>query len=149
MLANLIDNACKWCAGHVIISARADEGTGQAVITVEDDGSGLPPDARELVFRIGERLDERVPGSGLGLPIVRDLAQLYGGTVRLDQSEPGGVKAILTLPCISSGRNAGKIESLRNAWQSRRGAPPPEQTGSQEREARPAWSLLRHSDPAR
>jgi signal transduction histidine kinase len=50
------------------------------------------------VFQIGERLDERVPGSGLGLPIVRDLAQLYGGAIRLETSDKGGLKAILTLP---------------------------------------------------
>ena len=51
-----------------------------------------------VVFRIGERLDEQVPGSGLGLPIVRDLAQLYGGEIRLENSLEGGLRAILELP---------------------------------------------------
>jgi signal transduction histidine kinase len=99
MLANLIDNACKWCASRVIIKARTEQETGQAVVIVEDDGPGLPPEARELVFKIGERLDERVPGSGLGLPIVRDLAQLYGGEIRLKDSAMGGLQAALSLPC--------------------------------------------------
>lgn len=99
MLANLIDNACKWCASRVIIKATTEQETGQAVVIVEDDGPGLPPEARELVFKIGERLDERVPGSGLGLPIVRDLAQLYGGEIRLKDSAMGGLHAALSLPC--------------------------------------------------
>ena len=68
------------------------------VITVDDDGPGLPPEAREVVFRIGERLDERVPGSGLGLPIVRDLSGLYGGEIRLNNSPLGGLQAVLNLP---------------------------------------------------
>jgi signal transduction histidine kinase len=53
-----------------------------------------------MVFQIGQRLDERVPGSGLGLPIVRDLAQLYGGEVRLEDSARGGLRAVLRLACV-------------------------------------------------
>jgi signal transduction histidine kinase len=99
MLANLIDNACKWCSGRVVIGASVDGPSGQAVIEVDDDGAGLPADARDMVFQIGQRLDERVPGSGLGLPIVRDLAQLYGGEVKLKDSALGGLHAALSLPC--------------------------------------------------
>jgi signal transduction histidine kinase len=68
---------------------------------IEDDGSGLPPEARDVVFNIGERWDSRSGGSGLGLPIVRDLVQLYGGKIRLDQSGLGGVKVVLDLPTFS------------------------------------------------
>jgi signal transduction histidine kinase len=99
MLANLIDNACKWCSGRVVIGAMVDGYAGKAVIAVEDDGAGLPAGARDMVFQIGQRLDERVPGSGLGLPIVRDLAQLYGGEVELKDSALGGLYAALSLPC--------------------------------------------------
>ena len=98
MLANLIDNACKWAKRMVVISGSVDTATNSAVITVEDDGPGLPPESMDVVFQIGQRLDERVPGSGLGLPIVRDLAQLYGGAIGLEASNKGGLKAILTLP---------------------------------------------------
>ena len=55
----------------------------------------------EGFFQIGQRLDERVPGSGLGLPIVRDLAQLYGGEIRLKDSNLGGLQAALSLPCAT------------------------------------------------
>ena len=75
-----------------------DESRDHVVIVVEDDGPGLPAEAMDVVFRIGERLDEQVPGSGLGLPIVRDLAQLYGGEIRLENSLKGGLRAILKLP---------------------------------------------------
>lgn len=98
MLANLIDNACKWGKNRVAIRGAPDPARHEAVVTVEDDGPGLPPESMEVVFQIGQRLDERVPGSGLGLPIVRDLAQLYGGTIRLEGSTMGGLKAILALP---------------------------------------------------
>jgi signal transduction histidine kinase len=98
MLANLIDNACKWAATRIAIRGAVDEGRGAVVVTVEDDGPGLPPESMDVVFQVGERLDEQVPGSGLGLPIVRDLAQLYGGEIRLEQSSLGGLKAILNLP---------------------------------------------------
>ncbi len=101
MLANLIDNACKWCTKRVFIGAKVDDKSKQAVIAIEDDGAGLPFEAREMVFQIGQRLDERVPGSGLGLPIVRDLAQLYGGEIRLKDSTLGGLRAALSLPCAA------------------------------------------------
>jgi signal transduction histidine kinase len=100
MLANIIDNACKWTAQTIAIRGSVDESTNQVVIAVEDDGPGLPVGSLDVVFRIGERLDEQVPGSGLGLPIVRDLAQLYGGEIRLENaiSGDGGLRAILKLP---------------------------------------------------
>jgi len=103
MLANLIDNACKWSKTRVAIRGSVEEGSNQAVIAVEDDGPGLPPESREMVFQIGQRLDERVPGSGLGLPIVRDLAQLYDGEIRLEDSRLGGLRAVLKLPRVGWG----------------------------------------------
>jgi signal transduction histidine kinase len=96
MLGNLIDNASK----RILIRGTIDETANQAVIAVEDDGPGLPLESREMVFQIGQRLDERVPGSGLGLSIVRDLAQLYGGEIRLEDSRLGGLKAALRLPRV-------------------------------------------------
>jgi signal transduction histidine kinase len=93
MLANLVDNACKHAVRTVRIGAM--EGCG---LIVEDDGPGLPPEAIEVVFNIGERWDSRTPGSGLGLAIVRDLARLYGGDVKLGPSSLGGLRANLSLP---------------------------------------------------
>lgn len=98
MLGNLIDNACKWASSSVNINAEcANE---RLVIVVEDDGAGIPELQRQEVIKRGRRLDEKVPGSGLGLDIVRDIAELYRGSLYLGQSEQGGVSARLELPAV-------------------------------------------------
>jgi signal transduction histidine kinase len=98
MLANLMDNACKWAANVVAVRGFVDPTKAQVVIEIEDDGPGLPAESLDRVFKIGERLDDQVPGSGLGLPIVRDLAHLCGGRIDLDKSVRGGLRATLKLP---------------------------------------------------
>ncbi|KMO17247.1 sensor histidine kinase [Methylobacterium platani] len=96
MLGNLIDNACTWCAGAVRVSA---EGVGgDVVVTIEDDGPGLGPEALAAVAQRGRRLDETVPGHGFGLAITTELAELYGGGLDLDRSAMGGLRARLRLP---------------------------------------------------
>jgi signal transduction histidine kinase len=96
MLGNLLDNACKWATARVSVTAvlRASD----IVIDVDDDGAGLDPAMRDLVMSRGVRADEAAPGSGLGLAIVRELAGAYGGSVALDRSPDGGVRARLTVP---------------------------------------------------
>ena len=96
MLGNLLDNASKWARSRVIV--RATRTGGDVLIAVEDDGPGLPASMREAVLRRGVRVDEAAPGSGLGLAIVRDLVELYGGTIALDGSDGGGLRARLRLP---------------------------------------------------
>ena len=96
MLGNLLDNACKWARSRVAVSASID-GT-RLVLAVDDDGPGLEPAMRAQVLQRGVRADQRVRGSGLGLAIVSDLAELYGGAVRLETSPLGGTRARLELP---------------------------------------------------
>jgi signal transduction histidine kinase len=96
MLGNLLDNACKWARARVSISSAALPGA--IVITIDDDGPGIPPSMQEHVLLRGVRADESAGGSGLGLAIVRDLADLYGGSVALESSPGGGLRARLTLP---------------------------------------------------
>jgi signal transduction histidine kinase len=97
IVANLVDNAAKWARAHVIV--RSDPGPGSWLrLRVEDDGPGMPKELREVVFEIGKRLDERAPGSGFGLAIVRDLVDLYGGRVWFDDARIGGVAACVDLP---------------------------------------------------
>jgi len=99
MSGNLIDNACKWAKSRVVVTA-ASTATAQWQLTVDDDGPGLAPEDRERVLERGEKLDETVPGSGLGLSIVEDIAKLYGGSLELGTSPLGGLEARLTLPAI-------------------------------------------------
>ena len=85
--------------GQQVALRIADNGPpGLVEIVVEDDGPGLPPEAWDVVFNVGEQWSEQASGSGLGLAIVRDLVELYGGKITLGQSELGGLKARLALP---------------------------------------------------
>lgn len=106
MLANLIDNACKFAKSHIVLRLEEDAPNGFVRVVIEDDGPGLPPEAWSVVFNIGEQWDTRKNGSGLGLPIVRDLVHLYGGEIRLNQSELGGLKVLLDLPRFASDAGA-------------------------------------------
>ena len=72
--------------------------TGHVVIFVDDDGPGLAASMRQAVLQRGVRADQAAPGSGFGLAIVRDLAELYGGSITLDGSPLGGLRARLRLP---------------------------------------------------
>lgn len=102
ILANVLDNALKHAHSRVLITAARRAGGAHLVdIIVEDDGPGLPPEAWNVVFDIGERWDSRAKGTGLGLPIVRDLALLYGGSAELGTSELGGLKVIIGLPAVA------------------------------------------------
>ena len=98
MAGNLMDNACKWASTRVRVTAGR-EGA-HLTLTVEDDGPGLSPEDRARVGTRGERLDESVPGWGLGLAIVRDISKLYAGFLVLEASALGGLMARLTLPAI-------------------------------------------------
>jgi signal transduction histidine kinase len=100
MAGNLIDNACKWARSRVEVRVEAvrDEDRARIHITVEDDGPGLPAEARAEMLKRGRRLDETKPGSGLGLSIVADLAALYRGSLSLEAAALGGLRATLDLP---------------------------------------------------
>lgn len=98
MLGNLVENAAKYGRGRVFVTI--DQVVDKGIeIMVEDDGPGIPPAERETIFARGARLDTDKPGTGLGLDIVRDVAEIYGGSIRLEASEDlGGLLARLTLP---------------------------------------------------
>ena len=100
MLSNLIDNASKWATRNVTITASTLDG--RVAICVADDGPGISLEKRAAVFGIGTRLDETKDGSGLGLPISRDLAELYGGAVDLEDAPGGGLAVVLTLELFES-----------------------------------------------
>lgn len=99
MIGNLLDNACQWARAAIRISATRSQA--QLVITIEDDGPGIPLAQRESALVRGERLDEKTPGTGLGLAIVAELAQLYGGSLTLEASPMGGLLARLSLPAAA------------------------------------------------
>jgi two-component system sensor histidine kinase PhoQ len=101
LLGNLLDNACKWCRGRVRLTARAEEGAAareRLLLEVEDDGPGISAADRVRVLQRGVRTDESVPGHGLGLAMVRDTVDLYGGRMSIESSDLGGARFSLRLP---------------------------------------------------
>jgi signal transduction histidine kinase len=96
MLGNLMDNACKWARHRIRVLARA--GDAALHISVIDDGPGIADADVATAMRRGARLDERTPGSGLGLSITAALAASYDGALQLEANTPAGLHASLSLP---------------------------------------------------
>jgi signal transduction histidine kinase len=97
MAGNLLENAFRWARGKVDVHAHRDAER-SVVIVIEDDGPGLRPEQLAHALRAGERIDESAPGFGFGLPITRELAELYSGDLSLDTSVLGGLLVTLRLP---------------------------------------------------
>ncbi|HFD81189.1 MAG TPA: HAMP domain-containing histidine kinase [Gammaproteobacteria bacterium] len=96
LVGNLLDNAAKWARQEIRLELHAND---RLLLTVEDDGPGIDPALyRELLNR-GSRLDENRPGHGLGLAIVRETVELYGGELELDRSPAlQGLRVRVALP---------------------------------------------------
>jgi signal transduction histidine kinase len=99
LIGNLAENACKYGGGLVEISAAATA-PNMFDIIIDDDGEGLDDAEAVSALKRGARLDESLPGSGLGLSICEELARAYGGELHLERSPLGGLRAKLSLPLI-------------------------------------------------
>ncbi|MBV8660027.1 MAG: GHKL domain-containing protein [Burkholderiales bacterium] len=93
VLGNLLDNASKWAQRRVRVAMTV---TGrQLTVIIDDDGPGFSdPDA---ALQRGVRLDEQVPGHGIGLTVVADIVAAYGGSIRIDRGELGGGRVTIVL----------------------------------------------------
>lgn len=102
MVGNLLDNAAKYGRGRARVTVRKEPNIGSRAflrIVIEDDGPGIPVEKWNLLFERGVRLDQSSKGTGIGLAIVRDVADIMGGKVWLEQSEDlGGLAVVLLLP---------------------------------------------------
>ena len=100
LVRNLADNAARHTR-NVVAIAVVERG-GQVLLTVDDDGAGVPPGERERIFERFVRLDEGrardAGGSGLGLAIVRAIAEAEDGSVRVEDSPLGGARFAVVLP---------------------------------------------------
>ena len=98
-IGNLANNAARHAATVRLAASRRGS---HLVFTVDDDGPGIPLEEREAVFRPFVRLDDArnqdAGGGGLGLTIARDIAHSHGGSVRLEDSPLGGLRAVVTIP---------------------------------------------------
>jgi two-component system osmolarity sensor histidine kinase EnvZ len=92
-ITNLVDNARRH-AGRVALGATQSDRA--VLVTVDDDGPGIPVDRRESVFRPFE--SDSTGGTGLGLTIARDIVRAHGGDIVLEESPLGGLRARIRLP---------------------------------------------------
>lgn len=88
VLGNLMDNAYKWCGGRVRVEGR--RGADGLTLTVHDDGPGIAADHADYITQRGARADEAIPGHGIGLAVVADIAEGYQGRLRFSRSHWGG-----------------------------------------------------------
>lgn len=97
LMGNLLDNASKWAESEIRVKAHMDDHCLELV--VEDDGPGIPSEARERLLNRGERLDESTTGHGLGMSIITEIVRQYQGRCMLDSSEKlGGLEVQVMLP---------------------------------------------------
>jgi signal transduction histidine kinase len=94
-LGNLVENAARHARARVRLSGRAD--AERAVLTVEDDGAGIPAERIDEALRRGARLDMASPGTGLGLAIAADIAEAWDGHLELKNGAPG-LRAVMRFP---------------------------------------------------
>ena len=95
LLGNLLDNAYKYCRRRVTV--RIDAKHDGLAFAIGDDGNGLAPDEVQRVLERGVRADESMPGQGIGLAVVRETVELYGGTLDVGRSSLGGADVRVTL----------------------------------------------------
>lgn len=110
--SNLIGNALKYGdVARVSIATAGDH----HIVTVEDEGPGIPPEARQRVFEPFVRLEEsrsrETGGSGLGLTIARAVVVAHGGQITLDDRPGGGLRVIVSIP--NQGRQTGHAGGFR------------------------------------
>ncbi|WP_026381383.1 sensor histidine kinase [Afifella pfennigii] len=96
-LGALVENASRYARQEVTIAAREDAGF--IVLSVRDDGPGIPPERIEALMARGARADTSGPGTGLGLAIASEIAEALGGVLSLHNVEPG-LEARLILPAV-------------------------------------------------
>ena len=112
-IANLIENALKFSPEGGAVRLIGERSPAGLHLIVADQGPGIPqndvPRATERFFR-GE-MARHTPGFGLGLTLVRAVAQLHGGTLSLDPSNPG-LRAMLTIPAVPAADPASARHGL-------------------------------------
>jgi two-component system sensor histidine kinase PhoQ len=100
LFGSILENSLKYCRSHITVSAQmqVDVERDWLVLTVGDDGDGIPAGYEQEILRRGSRADTANIGQGLGLAIVVEIISSYGGSLHTDRSEMGGARFIIKLP---------------------------------------------------
>jgi len=104
LFGSILENSLKYCRQRIEISAaqQMEVGDETLVLTVADDGDGIPPGLEQDILRRGARADSANIGQGLGLSIVVEIISAYGGSLSTDRSELGGALFIVKLPTAAN-----------------------------------------------
>lgn len=106
VLENLIDNAVKFVPEGVSprVQVSAEEAAEGVIVTVDDNGTGIPAPDREVVFDLFRRRSaEELPGTGLGLALCRRIVDGHGGRIWIEDSDLGGARVRFVLPVTNVG----------------------------------------------
>lgn len=96
VLGNVLDNAFKYGKKNIRASAnRVGVDSAGIEIIIEDDGPGISADKQEFVLQRGARADTLVQGQGIGLAVVTDIVNSYGGVIRVESSDLGGARIVI------------------------------------------------------
>lgn len=107
---NLVSNAIKYTPREGIIRVMAVASGAEAILSVSDNGRGIPHDQVESIFERFTQLDRQSEGLGVGLPLVRDLVGLHGGTVQVESAGPGqGSTFTVRLPYSAGEGSPGRL----------------------------------------
>jgi signal transduction histidine kinase len=104
IVVNLLDNAVKYGPRGQTVQVRIERVNGSARFSVSDQGPGVPDADRPLVWKAYHRLERdvraNIPGTGIGLSVVADLASLHGGKAWVEAADPGGARFVVELPVL-------------------------------------------------
>ncbi len=112
MLGNVLENAFSWCRGEVVVGSSEDGQERRH--RRRRRRPGLSPEQMSQAMQAGRRLDESAPGFGFGLSITRELAELYGGSLTLDRSSLGGLRAAMRLPPLGWSDRLAFVSTVRD-----------------------------------
>jgi signal transduction histidine kinase len=113
IVVNLLDNAIKYGPAGQTLRVGVNRIDGVARLSVADEGPGVPPADRDRIWKAYRRLDRdvraQVPGSGIGLSVVRDLVSLQGGRVWTDEADGGGARFMVEFPLVEEPAGADAV----------------------------------------
>ena len=102
VVGNLLDNAYKWCRSRVSVLIEPLAGSASTrlgfTLVVEDDGPGIDVRDIDRVVNRGVRADEHVDGHGIGLAVVREIAEINRGSLVIERSQLGGARMEVRIP---------------------------------------------------